>query len=90
MAELPKLKWRIHLPSLFEEILNNPSTSILRIPLNILSNLLAEVAKRASEINDNQLNALMVRLTLYSVADPKSPDYDREIVEQVIAQAEKE
>ncbi len=70
------LPWRVHTPNLLTEVLNNPGTSILSKPINILGKLLAEVATRASELNDVELNKLMIQLTLYSVADPSSDDYD--------------
>lgn len=40
---------------------------VLKIPINIFKDLLADVAQRASEINDPKLNILMLRLTLYEV-----------------------
>jgi len=44
---------------------------------------LGEVAERASQINDPQLNALMCRLALYEVADPFSKSYDKKVVERI-------
>lgn len=79
--------WRIHTPNLLAEILNNPGTAILRSPLAILGNLLAAVGERAAQINDPELNALMIRLTIYSIADPNSPDYDLETVHSVLNNA---
>ena len=70
------LEWKVHTPSLLEQVLDNPGTHILKIPLNILSNLLFQVANRAIEIDDPVLNNLMCQLTLYSVADPYSQDYN--------------
>jgi len=40
---------------------------ILKIPLNIFKNILEEVAQRATELNDPQLNILMLKLALYEV-----------------------
>lgn len=80
-----KLEWKVHTTELFKEILNNhPGCSQLIIPFRILGNLLAQVAQRATELNDPQLNKLMIRLTLYSIADPKDPDYDPELVTQIL------
>jgi len=38
---------------------------VLKVPLNIFQNLLGQVAQRAIEINDKELNKLMIRLALY-------------------------
>lgn len=79
------LTWRTHTPNLIKEIIKNPSTGILRIPLDIFRKTLVEVGERAAEINDPKLNALMCRLTIYSCADPEDPDYDPELTEKLIA-----
>lgn len=76
-----QLKWRVHTAELFKEIIDsNPTAVIIRRPLEILDTILREVAKRAIELDDPELNKLMIRLTLYSIADPTSPDYDAEAV----------
>lgn len=80
------LGWKIHTSGLFEEILlNNPSCVIFKSPLFIMRGLMAKVAQRAIELNDPQLNTLMIRLTLYSIADPKSPDYDPQEVNNYLS-----
>jgi hypothetical protein len=71
-----KLYWKIHTPNLLKEIAGNNEMAIMRIPLNIFQDLLRQVADRAVELNDEQLNCLMIRLTLYDNASPDSPDYD--------------
>ena len=63
-------QWKCHTPNLLAEVLNNPGTAILRMPLRILGELLHGVAERAAEVNDPALNLLMLRLTLYDIADP--------------------
>jgi hypothetical protein len=78
------MQWRVHTSNLLSEVLNNEGTAILRIPLNIFSRLLAAVGRRAAELNDEELNALMIRLTIYSVADPESPDYDPDVVHEYL------
>ena len=60
-----ELEWKVDTMKLLQEILNNPGTDILLIPLRILQSLLAQVAIRALELNDDKLNNLMLRLTLY-------------------------
>jgi len=84
-----KLQWKVHTVELFKDIAANPECSMHRIPLNILQNLLAQVAQRATELHDPILDRLMIRLTLYSVANPNEADYDAEIVVQILEKAEK-
>jgi hypothetical protein len=76
------MKWKCHTPNLLQEVLCNPSTSVLSIPLNILGRLLYEVGERASQLNDPELNRLMLQLTLYEVADPESPNYDLAVMKE--------
>jgi hypothetical protein len=78
------LKWRVHTPSLLKEILNNKGANILHRPVQIFASILSQVAQRASELNDAKLNALMCRLTLYVIADPESPEYDKERAEAIM------
>lgn len=59
----------------------------MRIPFQIFANLLYAVAERAVDLNDPQLNALMCKLTLYSLADPHSEDFDQEKYEAAMQQA---
>jgi hypothetical protein len=81
MTHYKDLPWKCHTPNLLQEVADNPTTSTLAKPLSIFGNLLWEVATRAQEINDPILNHLMCRLTLYSQADPESPDYDKDAVD---------
>lgn len=81
-----KLQWRINLPSLLQEIIECwwPWTSIMRVPFNILRSILNDIALRASELNDKELNKLMMRLALYEVADPYSDKYDADFVQEYL------
>lgn len=60
-------------PALLQEIMtgviDNPKSgaSVLKIPLLILNNYLGQVAQRAAEIDDPQLNILMLDMALYEV-----------------------
>jgi hypothetical protein len=80
------LKWRVHTPNLLAEIGNNNAalSAAMRTPLMILMRLLHDVGKEAARINDPELNALMCRLTIYSCADPESPDYDPILTSRVL------
>lgn len=82
--------WKVHTPNLLNEVLNsNPGMGIFNVPFNILGKLLAGVGERAAELNDPELNALMVRLTIYTVADPESEDYDPEKCREILSKANK-
>lgn len=74
--------WKVYTPGLLQEILNNPGTGILRIPLQQLQNILREVAQRATELHDGVMDALMMRLALYEVANGYSKEYNHEIVRE--------
>ncbi len=71
-------EFTVHTPALFEEILRNEGTSILRIPLQITSGILHDLATRCSQINDRELNRCCARLTLYEICDGCSKSFDSE------------
>lgn len=77
------LPWKVHLPNLLKEIMINPGMWIFNIPINITGKLLAQVGERAAELNDPELNRLMCLLTIYTIADPHSPDYDPDRVREI-------
>jgi hypothetical protein len=52
--------------------------------MNIFGKLLHDVAARAIELNDPVMNRLMLQLTLYSAADPASPDHDPKLTMALI------
>ena len=78
------LSWRVNTPGLLNEILLNQSVAILNRPLEIFAAILAEVGERAAEINDPKLNALMCRLSIYSLSDPYNPEYDEKKCNEII------
>lgn len=78
-------EWKVDTSSLFEQVFHNPGTVILIRPFQIFASLLQQVAQRAIELDDPELHLLMCRLTLYSTADPSSPDYDKATLEKLKA-----
>lgn len=60
-----KVYWKSDLPRLLNEIMTNPSCSILYQPINITKNLLGQLAEYAMELNDTKLNCFMISLGLY-------------------------
>ena len=65
------LQWRIHMPNLLKEILNNPGTAMLEKPLTILGHRLYDLAELAVKIDDPRLHLMMMDFALYSVGDPE-------------------
>lgn len=63
-----KVHFDSNLPGLLKEVLDNPTTGILRIPINITLGILAELAQLALEIDDPRLHIMMLRLGLYDVS----------------------
>jgi len=88
MSEAIELNWSCHTPNLLKELLNNPGTGALIKPLQIFGHILFELGERAAELNDPKLNALMCRLTLYEMADPEMPDFDRSALDEIYKLAE--
>jgi hypothetical protein len=78
------LGWQVHTYGLFKEILSDPQNRMLTTPLNILLDLLRKVAIRASELNDKKMNELMIRLCLYSIANPEDPEYNPKLVSKIL------
>ena len=76
--------WKVNTPQLIKEVLTNHGMGCLHVPMNIFSSLLTEVAKRASELNDPKMNALMCRLAMYEISDPYSKEYDSKMVEEIL------
>ena len=89
MPTTQTLGWKVFTAGLMKEILTNvdkKTQSALRDPILIFTNLLIQVGKRAAEINDPEMNKLMVRLCIYSVADPNDPDYDPVLVSKILGE----
>jgi len=78
------LQWRVNTPQLLKEILQNKETQALTMPLQIFSLILSEVGQRASELNDDKLNALMCRLAIYEISDPYNKNYDADLTNKTI------
>ena len=76
--------WRCNTPQLLQEIATNPQCWILQKPLQIFGNMLYQVAKRAQELNDPQLNQLMLRLALYEQGDPYAKGYRPDAFDDVL------
>lgn len=66
-----QLYWKSNIPGLFEEILVNPGTSIMKVPLNITKHILAEMAEYVvDELKDEKMIAFCGRLGLLEASIP--------------------
>jgi len=83
------MKWRIHTTEFFNRIQEISSslkeTEAIIDPLIIFRDLLVQVGKRASKLDDPIMNALMCRLTIYGIADPQDKEnYNPKLVKKVL------
>lgn len=62
-----KLSFDVNTPQFIKEACENARDGMYGICWNIFRNLLAQVAERATELNDPILNTLMIRLNLYEI-----------------------
>jgi hypothetical protein len=86
----PLTCWKVHVRSLFEEIIKGSGQSIYKLPLHMTHGLLLEVAEAASRINDPELNALMCKLALYAISDPYDKEhYDSKQMGRILIKADR-
>lgn len=62
-----KLSFDVDTPRFIEEVAENSGSTMYAACWNIFKELLAQVAERATELNDPVLNTLMIRLNLYEI-----------------------
>jgi hypothetical protein len=77
--------FRVDTPNFLKEIIEGYPTGnagAIRVPMNVLKGLLADVAGRCAEINDPVLNRLMFDLALYELPKPGTKEY-KEIMDTV-------
>ena len=75
------MEFRVDTVALLHEIVDcalKENQGVLKLPLNIFRNLLAQAAQRAIELNDPRLNIIMLNLGLYEV----SPQEIVSVIEQ--------
>jgi hypothetical protein len=74
-----KLSFDVNTPQFLKEACENSNGGMHAVCWNVFRNLLAQVAERATELNDPVLNTLMIRLNLYEI-----PNKDRyKVIEQL-------
>lgn len=74
-----RLEWSVNTPDLLKDIIPNmrASESISPSIITIFGSLLAEVAKRATELHDPKLDSLMLRLNLYECEGASGADKNK-------------
>lgn len=75
-----KIEWSVDTPALLNDIIPNamPKESISPSIFVIFRGLLAEVAQRATELHDPQLDILMLRLNLYEMEGKNGGEKSRD------------
>ncbi len=62
-----KLSFDVNTPQFLKEACENTNGGMYATCWNVFRNLIAQVAERATELNDPILNTLMIRLNLYEI-----------------------
>ena len=78
------LEWRVHAHEFFQRVVELRGGAVLHSPANIFQNILIQVGRRATELNDKELNQLMMRLAIYEVADPNAEGFDGDYVNKYL------
>lgn len=66
-----KLSFDVNTPQFLKEACENTNGGMYATCWNVFRNLIAQVAERATELNDPILNTLMIRLNLYEIPNNK-------------------
>lgn len=85
-----KARFDCNLPGLLEEVLNNPTCAILKIPINITRSILADLAQLAIEIDDDRLHVIMLRLNLYDMPNDKRVKEIKRLEDRIFKKTMKE
>lgn len=78
-----KVYFKVHTPNLLKEVMCNPGTGALKIPIRVLQGYLIKLAQRAIELNDPELNLIMCEMALYGNSDPTDENYDPNIIDDL-------
>lgn len=77
------IQFNVMTPKFLKEAAENCNGGMYTVCWNIFKNLLAMVAKRATEINDPIMNVLMLRLGLYDVKPQEVAGYIEKIKKEL-------
>lgn len=82
---MKKLEWSVNTPDLLKDIIPNvrQTESISPSIITIFASILAQVAKRATELHDAKLDSLMLRLNLYECEGKSAAQKNKWRVEMI-------
>lgn len=72
------LYFRVHARNLLNEISENNQMAVARKPLKIMFDILRLASKRALELGDEKMIAIMCALTMYNEVDPESAEHNED------------
>lgn len=79
------LEWKVNCGGLLSEIAKySRDRQGLMMPVTILGRILHEVGQRAAELNDPIMNGLMCRLAIYGESDPRTKDFNQQILDDTM------
>lgn len=84
MDSKTRLTWKVNTGMFLKEIASNPDIAPISGTFKVLAGILGEVAARASQLDDDKMNALMCRLSLYAIADQSEPEFDQKRVDKIM------
>lgn len=70
------LYFKVHLPNLLNEVMNNPGTGILMQPMIITKSILGEMAQDALKSGNMRWVAYCGRLGLYEACIPEAEGFE--------------
>ena len=76
MGNKDNLFFKVHLPNLLNEVMNNPGTWVLLAPMTITKNILAQMAEDALKSGNMRWIAYCGRLGLYEACTPTGEGYE--------------
>jgi hypothetical protein len=76
-----KVHFRVETMNLLNEIADSAlpavKAGVLVVPLNVLRNLLGQLAQRCTQLHDPVLDRIMFDMTLYELPRPSTPEYGK-------------
>ena len=75
------LSFDVDTPRFIKEVAENSGSTMYAVCWNIFKSLLAQVAERATELNDPVLNTLMIRLNLYEIPNKERYKFIKQLKE---------
>jgi hypothetical protein len=71
-----KAYWKVHLPKLLHEVMNNETAWILKQPIQLTMGILSEMAAKAVNEKNELMIAFCGRLGLYEASEPNREGHE--------------